>query len=150
MAITQASGPESTALTLSLTENNKTFHGWFTKHTIQALAVKPFKGWADCKLPFVHLGSFTWCKTKQMHKMVLDIPLEGIKQVRCWASSKKGLQLYCAVSCTISFSVSWEETMSNLILFPSPKKTGYYPYSVFFSHNFLFGVLFQIRRSTEK
>lgn len=122
MAITQASGPESTALTLSLTENNKTFHGWFTKHTVQALAVKPFRDWADCKLPFVHLCSITWCKTKQMHKMVLDIPLEGIKQLRCWASSKKDC------SYTVQYHVPFlsmspeKKPLYNTILFP-PKKS---------------------------
>lgn len=87
MAITQTSGQERTALTLSQTENNKTFHGWFTKHTEQVLAVKPLKFSVDCKLPFVHLGSITLGKTKQMHKMVLDIPLQGIEQL--WSSSTK-------------------------------------------------------------
>lgn len=114
MGITQASRPERTALTLSLTENNKTFHGWFTKHTDQALAVKPLKGWADCKLPFVHLGSVTWCKTKQMHKMVKDIPL---KENQVTQMHSKELQLYWAVSYSKCFTLSWEKTNDNKILF---------------------------------
>lgn len=144
MAFTQASGPERTTLTLSQTENNKTFHGWFTKHTDQALAVKPLKSRADCKLPFVHLGSITLCKTKQMHKMILDIPFEGIKQLRCPAPSTK--DYINTMQCQVPFLSLSPEKKSMTIQYYSKHYRGL-SYSVFFSHYSLIWVLLQTKSS---